>query len=188
MTGRARAQCRKCRFPVKTMAMPAASATAVTSRSRTDPPGWMIAVIPAAIASSGPSANGKYASDASTAPARESAVLFSTRQAHRVDAAHLARADAGGGPVLSQHDRVGAHVRAHPPCEEQFLALGVGGRAPGHDLHVLPRLAHGVAVLYEHPAEHLLELRRSSAGWRRSVSSSTRRFCLAPRTSSASAL
>ena len=38
--------------------MPAASAAATTSSSRTDPPGWTTAVIPASIASCGPSANG----------------------------------------------------------------------------------------------------------------------------------
>ena len=32
-------QCRKCRIPVKTMAMPSLSAAAITSSSRTEPPG-----------------------------------------------------------------------------------------------------------------------------------------------------
>ena len=41
------AQCRKWRIPVNTMAMPAASAAAITSSSRTEPPGWMTAVAPA---------------------------------------------------------------------------------------------------------------------------------------------
>ena len=49
---------------MKTIAAPAASAAAMTSSSRTDPPGWMIDVTPASIASSGPSENGKNASDA----------------------------------------------------------------------------------------------------------------------------
>ena len=35
-------QCRKWRRPVKTIAMPAASAAAITSASLTEPPGWMI--------------------------------------------------------------------------------------------------------------------------------------------------
>jgi len=52
-------QCRKWRRPVATIAMPAASAAAMTSSSRTEPPGWMIAATPASIASCGPSANGK---------------------------------------------------------------------------------------------------------------------------------
>ena len=34
-------------MPVKTIARPAASAAAITSSSRTDPPGWITAVAPA---------------------------------------------------------------------------------------------------------------------------------------------
>src|SRR6266436_5933425 len=48
--------------------MPAASAAAITSSSRSDPPGWMIAVAPAPIAASTPSAKGKNASEATTEP------------------------------------------------------------------------------------------------------------------------
>src|SRR5262249_21268737 len=62
-------QCRKCRLPVKTMAAPAASTAARTSSSRFDPPGCTSTVTPASSASCGPSANGKNASLASTAPA-----------------------------------------------------------------------------------------------------------------------
>jgi hypothetical protein len=39
MTRRYFYQCRKWRIPVKTMARPAASAAAITSSSRIDPPG-----------------------------------------------------------------------------------------------------------------------------------------------------
>src|SRR5438093_656099 len=42
-----------------TMAMPAASAAAVTSGSFIEPPGWMTAVTPARMPSSSPSGNGK---------------------------------------------------------------------------------------------------------------------------------
>ena len=61
-------QWRKCRMPVSTMAMPALSAAAITSPSRIEPPGWMTAVAPAAMAASRPSANGKNASEATTLP------------------------------------------------------------------------------------------------------------------------
>src|SRR5262249_55596468 len=61
-------QCRKCLSPVNTIATPALSAAAITSSSRRDPPGWMTAVIPASMPTSSPSANGKNASDAITAP------------------------------------------------------------------------------------------------------------------------
>ena len=61
-------QWRKCRLPVKTMAMPRSSAAAITSSSRIEPPGWIIAVAPASAAAISPSANGRNASDAATEP------------------------------------------------------------------------------------------------------------------------
>src|SRR5581483_9941722 len=61
------AQWRKWRRPVNTIATPAASIASTTAGSRIEPPGWMIAVIPASIATCGPSGNGKNASDAMTA-------------------------------------------------------------------------------------------------------------------------
>jgi hypothetical protein len=66
---RGETQCLKWRTPVATIAAPAASTAATTSSSRTEPPGWMIALTPASSASCGPSAKGKYASEASTEPA-----------------------------------------------------------------------------------------------------------------------
>src|SRR5690349_23527093 len=62
-------QWRKWRRPVKAIAAPAAATASMTSSSRREPPGWTIAAIPASSASCGPSANGKKASEASTAPA-----------------------------------------------------------------------------------------------------------------------
>src|SRR5690606_13319067 len=61
-------QCLKCRIPVNTIAMPCSSAAAITSSSRTEPPGWITAVAPASTAARRPSANGKKASDATTEP------------------------------------------------------------------------------------------------------------------------
>jgi hypothetical protein len=55
----ATSQCLKWRSPVKIMATAPRSAASMTSRSRIDPPGWMIAVTPASIARSTPSGNGK---------------------------------------------------------------------------------------------------------------------------------
>src|ERR1700691_5211473 len=66
VSGKAQDQWRKCRIPVKTIAIPALSAAAITSLSRTEPPGWIAAVAPAAMAASSPSAKGKKASDATT--------------------------------------------------------------------------------------------------------------------------
>jgi ABC-2 type transport system ATP-binding protein len=54
--------------PVKTIANPCSSAAAMTSASRTDPPGWTTAVAPAFASASSPSRNGKKASDAATDP------------------------------------------------------------------------------------------------------------------------
>ena len=56
-------------MPVKTIARFSRSAAAMTSSSRTDPPGWMIAVAPFRAASSTPSGNGKKASEPTTVPA-----------------------------------------------------------------------------------------------------------------------
>ena len=55
-------------MPVKTMARPASSAAAMTSSSRTEPPGWITAVAPASTAASRPSAKGKKASEATAEP------------------------------------------------------------------------------------------------------------------------
>ena len=55
-------------MPVKTMAMPASSAAAITSSSRIEPPGWMTAVAPAATADRRPSAKGRKASEATAEP------------------------------------------------------------------------------------------------------------------------
>ena len=55
-------------MPVNNIARPAASAAAMTSSSRIDPPGWITAVAPASAAVSRPSANGKNASDATAEP------------------------------------------------------------------------------------------------------------------------
>ena len=53
-----RAQWRKCRIPVTSIAAPAASTAAITSASRTDPPGWTKADTPAARQTSTASGNG----------------------------------------------------------------------------------------------------------------------------------
>src|SRR3569623_370285 len=55
-------------MPVNTIASPAASAAAITSSSRIEPPGWITAVAPASTAASRPSAKGKTASEATAAP------------------------------------------------------------------------------------------------------------------------
>ena len=53
-----RAQCRKCRSPVNTIASPSSSAFSMIASSRIAPPGWITAATPAAAAASMPSSKG----------------------------------------------------------------------------------------------------------------------------------
>ena len=109
------------------------------------------AVTPASSASCGPSANGKNASEASEAPSgRGRAPPPSQGDAHRVDAAHLACADADRLQVLREHDRVRADVLAHPPREEQVAQHDSLGSPATSSIPRGPRLE--VAVLDEQPA------------------------------------
>ena len=144
---------------MKTIAAPALSTASITSSSRFEPPGWMIAVTPASSASCGPSANGKNASEASEAPVERVAVLarLLDRDPDRVDAAHLPRADPDRLQVLREHDRVRGDVLADPPGEEQVAPLRLVG-SPHRDLHPLAVVDLPVAVLHEQAAEHALEV------------------------------
>src|ERR671916_378150 len=69
-------------MPVKTIARPCSLAAAMTSSSRTEPPGWMTAVTPWRAASSRPSREGKKASEASTEPATGSCVRVARLDEH----------------------------------------------------------------------------------------------------------
>ena len=75
------------------MARPSRSAAAITSSSRTDPPGWMNAVAPCFAASSTPSGNGKNASDADHRAGQRQHRLHGA-DLDRIHPAHLPRADA----------------------------------------------------------------------------------------------
>ena len=74
-------QCLKCRFPVNTIAIPAASQARILSSSRTDPPGCIIAVTPAAAARRTQSSKGKKASLPITLPAALSFAYSSAMRA-----------------------------------------------------------------------------------------------------------
>ena len=118
------AQCLKCRRPVNTIAIPCSSAAAITSASRTEPPGCTTAVAPAAATASRPSRNGKNASDAATDPRSDPAAArcgLHHRHLHRVDAAHLPGADRERPVRAGEDDRVRLHVRADAPGEAQRL-------------------------------------------------------------------
>src|SRR5262249_11247167 len=82
-------QCRKCRTPVNTMATPCSSAAAITSSSRTLPPGWITALAPARATTSSPSRNGKKASEATTDPARDNPASFALNSATRAASTRL---------------------------------------------------------------------------------------------------
>jgi hypothetical protein len=124
--GEGAAQCRKWRVPVNTIAIPAASATAITSASRIEPPGWMTAVAPASIAASRPSAKGKKASEATTEPM----VCGSGQPAASAASATLRPASQRGSrrqPSLAEVGRCGAcdgHRRLKRRC-----SLGRGAAA-----------------------------------------------------------
>ena len=115
-------------MPVNTIAMPCASAAAITSSSRIEPPGWMTAVAPASAAASRPSAKGKKASEATTEPlvsgsARPAVSVASAalRAAMREesDPAHLPGADADRRAVLHVDDGVGLHMLGDPEGERR---------------------------------------------------------------------
>ena len=151
------AQCRKWRTPVKTMATPCASAAAITSSSRMLPPGWTMAVAPAAIASSRPSGNGKNASLAEHRAAR--ARCRAARRARaRCGPARRATSARRRAPsvrsAVAKHDRVRLDVLHDPPGEGERAQL-VGGRAPlGHA--PAPRATSSigaVGVLHEQAAD-----------------------------------
>src|SRR6185437_3151300 len=82
-------QCLKWRTPVNTMAMPRSSAAAITSASRTLPPGWITATAPWSATTSRPSRNGKNASEATTEPASESPAACAFIAAIRVESTRL---------------------------------------------------------------------------------------------------
>src|SRR6267378_2715592 len=82
-------QCRKCRTPVNTIASPSSLAAAITSSSRTLPPGWMTAFAPARATTSTPSRNGKNASDATTDPSRDTPVSCALSAAIRAASTRL---------------------------------------------------------------------------------------------------
>ena len=133
--------------------MPCSSAAAITSASRMLPPGWMIAVAPAAATTSTPSRNGKNASEATTEPASESPALAALMDgdARRVDAAHLARAHAERPAVAAEYDGVRLDEFGHAPREHEIGDLGLGRPRPGHDLELAraprwPRRASARAV------------------------------------------
>ena len=177
-----RRQCAKCRVPVRYSVTPAACAAATTSSSRTDPPGWTTARTPASRSTCSPSANGKNASEAATAPrARSTSAGVRTldREAARVDAVDLPHPDADRRPVVGEQDRVGLHRTHRAPGERQVGERGVvGGRARRQRPRgrvVARRRRRGRPPA---PADRRRPARRSMRRRRRASTSSSRMFFL----------
>ena len=169
--------------------MPCSSAAAITSASRTEPPGCTIARTPASAAWSTPSRKGKKASEPSAEPcvAWPRVRRLVDGEERRVDARHLAGADADRRAVAREHDRVRLHARHGAPREQQIATLLVRRlRASSRRSTRCRRSTPADA-----PARAGRRARACSRA-RRATScaapSSTRRFFLRPRISSAPSL
>ena len=105
----------------------------------------------------------------------------------RVDARHLARADADRRAVAREHDRVGLHARHRAPREQQIATLLVGGLALRHDAPraVVDRRRADAPARADRRAR---ACSRARCARHRARPSSTRRFFLRPRISSAPSL
>src|SRR3954466_4051735 len=178
-------QWRKCRRPVKTIATPAASAAATTSPSRLDPPGWTIALTPASIASAGPSANGKNASDARTAPRRSGTCAFST--ARRTESTRLicpAPIPTVAPPRASTIAFERTCLQTRQAKTKSAHSCSVGSRLVTTSISSRPSPTRSRSCTSRPPVTWRISFSPSS-GMRRSWSSSRRTSCLALRTSSA---
>ena len=125
-------------MPVNTIAMPASSAAAITSASRTDPPGWMTAVAPASIG--GDQAVGEReegvggddrAPGARLGQARHLGGLLGLArgEARGIDPRHLSRADAHRRAVPGVDDGVRLHVLGDRQANlRSAISPGVGAR------------------------------------------------------------
>ena len=150
-----KAQCRKWRMPVKTMARPRRSAAAMTSASRTEPPGWITAVAPALAASSTPSGNGKKASEATTLPASEDCAFItaifteSTRLIWPAPTPSVA-------PSLAKTMALDLTCLANFPGEEHGVHFFRRGGALGHGAQFALVDFAEVRLLHQHAAENAL--------------------------------
>ena len=140
---------------MKTIAAPTAETASITSASRFEPPGWINATTPASSASCGPSAKGKNASEARTAPSSEcpSSPRLLDCDPNGVDPAHLPCSDSQRLPASSQDDRIRRHVLDNAPREDEIVPLRVGELSADH-LHLRAIGHRGIALLDEKAAEH----------------------------------
>ena len=87
----------------------------------------------------------------------------------RIDAGHLAGADADRCAVLGQHDGIGFHARHRTPREQQVHVLGSRRLAFRHNLPVRVIESRAGALLHQDPAAHRFHIKRSGTRWRRSL-------------------
>ena len=153
-------------MPVNTIAMPCSSAAAITSSSRTLPPGWMIAARPRPRRRRRRRGTGRKRPRPTTEPASASPALAALMDGdpRRVDPAHLARTHAEGPPATAEHDRVRLDEFGDAPCKQEIGDLGLARPRPGDDLEPSAPTVGGIGRLHQQPAAHALQI---PARWRR---------------------
>lgn len=132
------------------------------SSSRTEPPGWMMAVIPAAWAALTQSSKGKNASEAITEP-----LTFSPPYLMASSRAVIRLVWPGPTPTvalsLASHNGVGFGVLHHPHGEFQLAHLLFGGGPLGDHLQVVSVKELGVQFLDQQTAGHLFHIQHVAA-------------------------
>ena len=98
----------------------------------------MIATTPALPAASGPSENGKKASDASAAPFAFSPACSTARVADALDAVHLPGPRCTVCLILDDDNGVGLHMLDSLPREQQIVDLFRGRASAADSRQVLP--------------------------------------------------
>ena len=171
--------------------MSCSSAAAMTSASRTEPPGCTIARTPGlgrlidAVAEGEVRVRSEHGAGRRVAGERR----LVRGEEGRVHARHLPGADPDRRAVTRQHDRVRLDRRHRAPREQQVAVLVVGRLALGHQRPPCVVDDRWRALLHQHAAAHPLVVEIGCPSCRRRRRpSSTRRFFLRPRISTAPAL
>ncbi len=144
------------------MAMWCRSATSMAISSRTEPPGWMMAVTPRSPASWMASANGKYASEASADSAARSDGPVEG-DLDRRQPAGLTRTHTHERTVAGQHDRVAGHMPDRAPREQQVGELLEGRPPTGHHVQLGVIEQCPVLGLHQDPAVDALQVQVGDA-------------------------
>jgi hypothetical protein len=123
-------QWRNCRCPVNTIAMPCSSAAAITSSSRTEPPGCtMPAPRFGRLVHAVPEGEERVGAQRRPPVSCPAGAPCGTARNAGVHARHLTRADADRGAVACEHDRVRLHAGHRAPGEDQIArSSSVGAR------------------------------------------------------------